>query len=365
MNSRNFPLSLIVTSALLGGSATAQQPASALHWYKCNTHTHTSAFPGSDANGSPEFVAEWYRTHGYQCVVITDHEHLTDVSSLNQKYGSEFLVIKGQEVTDSVRAPNRRDGVRHTHMNGIGLEKLDKPIIPAGKAQGTSATESYQRSLAAIDAAGGIPQVNHPAIQLAISDKDLLPLTKPFLMEVWNAFPTINNLGGTDGDGNVGMSPESIWDSLLSHGKVVWGVASDDTHEYRAFDDREAPTPGKAWIVVRAPNLTLASITDAIRKGQFYASSGVTIGTYSVDDNEISMRFAEQKTWSPSLQSSTRYLTRFIGENGKVLGEVLGTMPRYRFKGSEQYIRASIIDSDGRRAWTQPVFRDARKSASK
>ena len=28
----------------------------------------------------------------------------------------------------------------------------------------------------------------------------------------------------------------------------------------------------------------------------------------------------------------------------------------YKFKGNEQYVRARIEDSGGRRAWTQPVF---------
>ena len=112
--------------------------------------------------------------------------------------------------------------MRHTHMNGIGLEKLDKPIIPGARNFGDRKLSEESR--------GNRRRGWHPASESPRHsvgdqrDKDLLPLTKPFLMEVWNAFPTINNLGGTDGDGNVGMSPESIWDSLLSHGKVVWGV---------------------------------------------------------------------------------------------------------------------------------------------
>ena len=162
----------------------------------------------------------------------------------------------------------------------------------------------------------------------------------------------------------IKASPEAIWDALLSKGKVVWGVASDDTHDYLALDDREAPTPGKAWIVLHAASPTLESIMDAMRKGRFYASTGISIDTYSADDKEISISLGRQRTWR-SLASDTRYVTRFIGESGKLLAEVPGTAPRYRFKGTEQYVRASIIDSDGRRAWTQPVFRDKRGSTAK
>jgi hypothetical protein len=57
---------------------------------------------------------------------------------------------------------------------------------------------------------------------------------------------------------------------------------------------------------------------------------------------------------------STRYDTRFIGKDGRVLATVSGLRPSYRIKGDEGYVRASIIDSDGRRAWTQPVFLDHR-----
>jgi hypothetical protein len=59
----------------------------------------------------------------------------------------------------------------------------------------------------------------------------------------------------------------------------------------------------------------------------------------------------------------TRYATRFIGADGKVLAEVYGLAPRYRFRGDEVYVRASIVDSDGRKAWTQPFFPPASKKS--
>lgn len=55
-----------------------------------------------------------------------------------------------------------------------------------------------------------------------------------------------------------------------------------------------------------------------------------------------------------------RYTTRFIGQDGAVLAEASGLSPHYRFRGTKTYVRASIVDSNGHRAWTQPVFRDGR-----
>jgi hypothetical protein len=189
-----------------------------------------------------------------------------------------------------------------------------------------------------------------------VRPEDLLSLKGPYLIEIWNAFPTSNNLGGTDETGAVGLSTEALWDTLLSQGRIAWGVASDDTHEYHAPDDREAPTPGKGWIVIRAASLTVAALMESLREGRFYASTGVELESYSADAAGISIKIKPAREWAPSLVPSARYTTRFIGEGGKVLAEVVGRSPQYRFRGGERYVRAVITDSDGRRAWTQPVF---------
>lgn len=348
---------------LLSSWTVAASPAQA--WYRCNTHTHTNAFPRSDANASPEFAAEWYRKHGYQCLFITDHEHVTDVSAVNGRYGESraFLLMTGEEVSQALTDTNTKLGMRFFHVNALGISKVIASV--PRDAAGVTPANIYQRHIDAIYAAGGIPQVNHPNLQWSVEPEDLLPISKPFLLEIWNAFPTSNNLGGTGARGEAALSTEALWDRLLSNGQVVWGTASDDTHDYESFERREAtPTPGKAWIVVRAPALSQTEILKAIERGSFYASTGVTLESYETSDTGISMKIAQVPDWNPKLEGSARFVTRFIGAGGRLLAELTGDTVRYRFKGvkgAEQYVRASIVDSDGRRAWTQPVFRDGRK----
>lgn len=334
------------------------------HWYRCNTHTHTSAPPGSDANATPEAVADWYRAHGYQCLVITDHEFLTDVSALNQKYAPQgnFLVLSGQEITQAIQDDTHPQGVRHLHVNGINLNRSIMPLGYPAPAKGVAPAQTYTRNIDAIYSAGGIPQVNHPNLRWSVRLQDLLPITQPFLLEVWNAFPSSNNWGGND-DAGQSPSTEALWDALLSAGKIVWAVASDDAHEYARPEDPLSPSPGHAWIVLRAPSLTARSITKALRDGQFYASTGVTLDEYNADDHGISMTITPTPEWGAkgaAARGSTRYVTTFFGVNGRVLTEMSGLSPRYQFEGDETYIRASIVDSDGRRAWTQPIFLDGR-----
>ena len=357
-------LCALSVGALFLGSGGRAMAAENLNWYRCNTHTHTSAPPGSDANGTPKEVVDWYRAHGYQCVVITDHEYLTDVEPLNRQYPGEFVVLRGQEITQIVADPNHPGGVRHAHVNGIGTNRLIMPILPEKTqskdgllkraATGVSVAQTFERNVAEVERAQGVAQINHPNLSWSVRLEDLVTLEGPFLLEIWNAFPTSNNLGGTDEAGVSSLSTEALWDALLSRGKTVWAVASDDVHEYRAPDDRESPTPGKAWIVVQAPSLTAPAVLDAIRSGRFYASTGIALESYSADAAGVSMKIKPAREWSSVMASSTRYSTRFIGENGQVLAVENGLSPQYRFKGNERYVRASIVDSDGRRAWTQP-----------
>jgi hypothetical protein len=344
-----------------------------MHWYRGNTHTHTQFSYRSDANGPPGEVAQWYKDHGYQFVVITDHENLTDVNPLNKIYGEtgQFLLLGGQEITQVIADPQHVGGVRHAHVNGIGTDKLIMPILPRDPssltgimriaATGVSLTETYQRNLREIQKAGGIAQINHPNLLWSVELKDLLPIQSSYLLEIWNGYPDSNNLGGSDEEGHVAPSAESLWDSLLSNGKVVWGVGSDDSHTYYQFDDPTAPNPGRAWVVACAPDLSATSITDALRLGHFYASTGVKLRSYFVDEQGIELQIERLSDWSPNLTPSTRYTTRFVGRGGKLLSEVHGRSAHFRFRGDETYVRAAIIDSDGRRAWTQPVFLDGRK----
>jgi hypothetical protein len=372
--SRLFVALLVPVVSVLGGVHSVRaDSAGVLHWYKGNTHTHTRFVSESDADGPPEFVAAWYRDHGYQFLVITDHEHLTDVTPLNAKLGQDgqFLVIPGQEITQEVIDDQKPPRVYEAHVNGINISQLITPIMPDRgpnpsppqtveefAPRSISISDLYKRNMAEVTLAGGLPQVNHPNLGWSITLKDLLPLPTPFLFEVWNGYPFSNNLGGRDEAGHVAPSAEGLWDEVLSRGKKVWGVGSDDAHTYYQFDNPETPHPGKAWVVVRAPSLTAANIVTALREGQFYASTGIVLETYAATSKLIEIKIKPVAEWSVGEPSITRYITRFIGQNGKVLSEQFGLTARYRFKGTEPYVRASIIDSDGRRAWTQPVLRE-------
>jgi hypothetical protein len=369
--------------ALVGAAAHAED----FRWFRGNTHVH-GVREGNAENVAPD----WYRGHGYDFIVRTEHELIVEADRADDG-GDGFLVIPGQEITQIVRDPAHPDGIRHAHVNGLGIETAITPVSenpPARQAIPTfasdderfawirqmtaeaaarmTASQSFERNIAAIRAQGGIAQVNHPNLEWSIRPEHLRSIDGPFLLEIANGFPFANNEGGVSASGEATPSTEDFWDRLLSEGKIVWAVASDDAHDYENFDWPTALTPDRGWIAVRAPELSRASILEALRSGNFYASTGVELGDIRTDSQSVSImirRRPERFTRSDPARSppSARFTTTFIGQGGRILKRDHSETPRYDFQGGETYVRAVIEDSDGRRAWTQPVFRDGRSAS--
>lgn len=310
-------------------SATGYPQPVAAKWYKGNTHTHTS---NSDGDSTPDEVVKWYRDAYYNFLFMTDHEHITAVDPLNTQFGKagEFVVFSGQEVTD-------RFGGKPYHVNGLGLRKVVMP------SRGEGVTMNYQKNIDAIRAAGGVPQLNHPNFGWAATSEDIMQLKNVFLLEIFNGHPLVNNFGG-------GGSPsvEAMWDAVLSSGMVMYGIAVDDVHSVKRLGDRAVPTPGHGWIMVRSNELTQAAILAALERGDFYASTGVELEDFVSNERSITVKIKQQR-WS-------KYRVAFIGKGGRVLSETFANPAVYKIEGNEGYIRAKVYESNGKLAWTQPVF---------
>jgi hypothetical protein len=291
-------------------------------WLKGNTHTHTLA---SDGDSPPEEVVRWYREHGYDFLVITDHDKVTRVD------GGGMVMIPGEEITDRLQK-------KPLHVNALGIEK---PIAPQ---HGATVVEVLQRDVDAVRAAGGIPEINHPNFGWAFGADELLQLDHLALLEIASGHPYVNMQGPP--------SVEEMWDRLLTAGHRVWAIGVDDSHHLKPpadpLDNGIAP-PGKAWIVVRAGERTAKAILDSIARGDFYASTGVELETYDVDATSMRVKVHEKNL--------AHYRVLFIGANGRVLQESVGGSAAYAFRATEPYVRAKVIDSNGKCAWMQPLMR--------
>ena len=340
--------SLFLIVAVAAGAVPAE--AQATRWFRGNTHSHSIE---SDGDSPPDSLARWYRDAGYGFLFITDHEKLTDPAPLNARYGKPgaFLLIAGQEVTQRVTDSTRTEN-RQAHMNSLGPNRVVMPQGTNGVAKGITMAEGYARNIAAIRAAGAIPQINHPNYRWSVRLGDLLAVPDSTLFEIANAHTGVNNLGAADADGRRVPSTEALWDSLLSRGQLLFAVGDDDSHSFkpREADDYNVTRPGRSWIMVRADTLTAPAILGAIRRGDFYVSTGVTLRELSIGPRGI--RVAAEASGT----DDRRFTTEWIGRGGRVLGTVHGKDASYQVRGDEGYVRARITDSNGKRAWTQPLM---------
>jgi hypothetical protein len=162
------------------------------------------------------------------------------------------------------------------------------------------------------------------------------------LFEVWNGHPLVNNYGG----GGV-PSLDEMWNRILSSGRMIYGVAVDDAHVFKQPWNPAVPRPGFGWVYVRAPRLEARALIDALERGEFYSSTGVEL--------ESIVTTAQSMTVTVKAQASSKYRIRFIGHSGRVLGEALASPATYAFKGDERFVRAMVMESNGKMAWVQPV----------
>jgi hypothetical protein len=306
----------------------AQSSAAPMYWYKGNTHTHTI---NNGGDSTPDEVVRWYRTHGYQFLVLTDHNFLTRVDGLNAVHGAEdkFLVVQGEEVTSS--AENKP-----VHVNGLDVQRLVEAY------NGVTIGETLQRNIDNIREASGVPHINHPNFGWAMTSEDLRATRNYKLFEIHNGHPTVNNEGG---GGVPGL--EEVWDRILSSGSIVYGMATDDAHVFKDPGNPLVSGPGRGWVMVRAPRLEAGALMSALERGDFYASTGVVLDEVNATAKGLAI--------SVHPEGVSKYRIQFIGSGGRVLSEVGEASASYTYVGDEGYVRAKIIESNGRIAWVQPV----------
>ncbi len=305
------------------------------NWYRGCLHVHTTE---SDGAMPPERLLKHYQLGGYDFVALTDHNKVTDRSSLS---GPDFLVLRGAEL-DLGRAE-----LGHTyHIVGIGVEE---GFVP-------SREWSPQQGIDEINRHGGFAIVAHPYWS-GLTVGDLLAVSGYGALEVFNT--------GCEGEISRGYS-HFHWDELLTRGHQPWAVASDDSH-WPGFDSLYA------WTVVRAPELTAPAVMDALRQGQFYCSTGPEIYSVEVADDRVVVECSPARSialvadatlggrvGASRVEPPLRALRRRGPQGFEGLdGSTPLTGATFRLTGAERYGRVQVTDAQGRVAWTNALFRRA------
>jgi hypothetical protein len=327
---------LVVASV---GAPRSPMPAGYL---KGQLHAHTSR--SADSTTTPRDVHRWYEAHGYDFVVFTDHNVVTDTDD------TRLLTMPGVELTRSLRTceppPAPGEGCL-LHMNVLFVKQ---DVVPLGEVVSASRREIYRQELRCAQELGGVAMLNHPNMQHSLDVGLVVDLAKEgvALLEVGNQAWDSENAGD-----ERHPSSEAIWDGALGRGARVFGTATDDAHFYgdvaaaRASGERPFPA-GLGFVVVHADR-NAASIREAVVRGDFYASTGVLFATHTLTKTSIALATVDVAA----------VLFEVVGRDGVVLQRLRGPRLDLALGAKERpYVRVRATRDDGAIAWTQPVFPD-------
>ena len=318
---------LVVLSQLARSQEFEVPRTNGIAWFKGNTHTHTTM---SDGDSSPEEVVRWYRSHGYQFLVLSDHDTLTDPRKQSVLIDSSFLLIPGEEVSSSFRK-------KPVHVNGLNISRAVSPQADS------TLLGTIQKNVDAVRNANGAPHINHPNFGWALDQATMAEVKNNNLLEIFNGHPSVHNFGGS---GKPGL--EEVWDYVLTSGKRMYGIAVDDAHNFNGEFAPNRSNPGRGWVVVKASRLDAEEIIKNLEAGHFYASTGVELEDVTVEPRQMEIRIKQKSNFG--------YRTEFIGAGGRVLLRTENNPAVFELKEGEKYVRAKVRDSAGYVAWVQPVF---------
>ena len=388
----------LIVFSLLSLIACSPDPISAPdRWFKGNLHTHSL---WSDGDEFPEVIMQWYADNGYHFVGLSDHnilqegekwvkipnnpirrgafeaylakfgpewvQYRTDTTALEVRLQTleryrplferqdSFLILKSEELTS-------RFEDKPVHINVTNVDSL----IPA--ASGNSLLEVMQNNIDAVmarRAATGqpmFPHINHPNFGWAIDAAVMKELRDERFFEVYNGHPLVHNYGDS-----TRMGTEAMWDEINLHylrvGKpLMYGLATDDSHNYHTFG-AEYSNAGRGWVQVRAANLSPEALIAALEAGDFYASTGVELSEYEATAEEIHLKIAAE----PGITYEIAFLGASPEDTTTAVRQVsTGPEARYAFGKNDRLVRVRITSSkeksnpfqpgDKEMAWTQPV----------
>jgi hypothetical protein len=229
--------------------------------------------------------------------------------------------------------------------------------------------ETIRKNIAAVERqreATGQPMIvhiNHPNFVWSLTAEQVAEVAEAKLIEVYNGHPSVNHLGDETRPGD-----EAIWDMANTirlrdmEAEPLLGVATDDSHHYHGGD----VSPGRGWVMVRAPELSADAIVLGMERGDFYASSGVTLEKVDFD--------AEQRRLSIQVSpvDGETHTIELIGSRkaadapaGQVLDTVAADEAQFVLADDLLFARVRVTSSAShpnpsyenqkKRAWTQPV----------
>lgn len=317
--------------------------------YKANMHCHSNL---SDGRLSPEELKDYYKSHGYSILAITDHEHINNNSYLDD---DNFLTITSCEIAikqfPHMSTGENRD-MKVCHLNLYAKEQdndynacYNEMFDHFSAVERRAAFKRPEQEMERVYGADGINKI----IKTANENGFFVCYNHPR----WS-LENYGNYGGYEGlwgveifntSCNVGGMYEydiNVLDDFLRDGKRIFASSGDDNH------NNKKDSFG-TFLMVNADELKYENIINSLLSGDFYTSTGPEIYEISVEGMTVNVKCSQAK--KISLSTRGRRMASVSADDGEFITEAT-----FDLNETDGYFRIAVVDEKGCIANSQAYF---------
>lgn len=323
--------------------------------YKANLHTHTD---WSDGQFPPEEVKRLYKEQGYSIIAYTDHDVFLQHNELSD---DTFLALNGyeMEVNQLKTETTLASGCNKTcHMCLIALDP-DK-VTPVCWHREKYLFRNAVNHRSEVKNDESLPDYERVYSGKGISEMMTLGRENGFFvtynhpmwsMEGYNDYTAYEGMHAMEVINNECLAMgypdknERVYDDMLNVGKRIYCVATDDCHGLRGMF-------GGATVIL-ADKLEYKTVTDALVKGNFYATQGPSINQMYIEDGKLYVETSAVE--NIRLNTGTRYAKLVRNSNGTPVTKAVFDLPADK---GLYYFRVTATDMGGKCAYSNAYFMD-------
>ncbi len=296
-------------------------------FYRGNLHTHST---GSDGALEPKEVCRRYQAEGYDFISLTDHlvglfdYPITDTTAFRD---DAFTTLIGAELHTGAM-----ENGHIWHLLAVGLPfDFTPPNAPHFQTIQDSETAPHIAQRARD--AGAYVTIVHPHWS-GLTEADARSIKAAHAVEIYNHGCTVDN---DRGEGFLTL------EHLLNEGRHLNMIATDDAHFH-------TPDFFGGWVMVKADENSPEALLAALKAGTFYSTTGPAIHDIRVTKDHVevdcsaAVNILVQGKGSPMAKQRGESMT-----TAKISLERLTDTP---------WIRITVIDRAGKRAWSNPIWID-------
>jgi len=294
-------------------------------FHRGNLHTHSTR---SDGALDPAEVCRRYQAEGYDFIALTEHfvgQYSYPITDTAPFRNSDFTTLLGAEL--HIDAMDNGD---MWHVVAVGLPAdFTPPDVPHFRYFDSAETVTDLTNRAA--KAGAFIAIAHPHWS-GLTEADTRRIPAAHAVEIYNHGCAIEN---DRGDGLLS------YDHMLNEGRRLTCIATDDAHFH-------TPDYFGGWVMVKTVRNTPEALLTALKAGEFYSSTGPEIHDIRLTRLAVEVDCSKAQTITVAGKGIAASTLR-----GKDL--TTGSIALDRFAISP-WIRITVIDHAGNRAWSNPIW---------